>query len=148
MMSLSNFASFQRLIPFIPDRHVLREFPNVAELHPKTILLNDCVLVATRKKRTMSYKVKLVADRCWPLGEIQVQDIKNTPEVLNTIKVVHFQEVYFFRCERLEDKNAMLIAIQRATAELMDNTKQNEAEASRGVSEPLLQMVNSDISLN
>ncbi|CAM0139200.1 unnamed protein product [Umbelopsis sp. WA50703] len=139
----------QRLIPFIPDRHVLREFPNVAELHPKTmqarqaaqfILLNDCVLVATRKKRTMSYKVKLVADRCWPLGEIQVQDIKNTPEVLNTIKVVHFQEVYFFRCERLEDKNAMLIAIQRATAELMDNTKQNEAEASRGVSEPLLQM--------
>jgi hypothetical protein len=112
------------------------------------ILLNDCVLVATRKKRTMSYKVKLVADRCWPLGEIQVQDIKNTPEVLNTIKVVHFQEVYFFRCERLEDKNAMLIAIQRATAELMDNTKQNEAEASRGVSEPLLQMVNSDISLN
>ncbi|KAJ2964577.1 hypothetical protein NQZ79_g555 [Umbelopsis isabellina] len=139
----------QRLVPFIPDRHILREFPNVAELHPKTmqarqaaqfILLNDCILLATRKKRTMSYKVKLVADRCWPLGEIKVQDVKNNAEVLNTIKVVHFQEVYFFRCERPEDKNSILIAIQRATDELLDHTKQNEAEANRGVNEPLLEM--------
>lgn len=106
------------------------------------ILLNDCILLATRKKRTMSYKVKLVADRCWPLGEIKVQDVKNTSEVLNTIKVVHFQEVFFFRCERPEDKGSILIAVQRAIDELLDNTKQNEAENSRGVSEPLLEMVN------
>ncbi|KAI8583223.1 hypothetical protein K450DRAFT_224806 [Umbelopsis ramanniana AG] len=139
----------QRLLPFAPDRHIVRDFSNFVELHPKTlqarqatqlVLLNDCILVASKKKRTMSSKVKLVADRCWELDKILVADVKNTSDLTNALKIVHYNDEYLFRCERPEDKMSLLVTIKRVTDELLESSKQNDADAKLSVNEPLLQM--------
>jgi len=41
-------------------------------------LLTDCLLVANKRKQGMSMRVKLVADKCWPLNEITIIDMKDT----------------------------------------------------------------------
>ncbi|CAO3675871.1 unnamed protein product [Umbelopsis ramanniana] len=139
----------QRLLPFAPDRHIVRDFSNFVELHAKTlqarqatqlVLLNDCILVASRKKRTMSSKVKLVADRCWQLDKIRVIDVKNTADLTNAIKIVNYNDEYLFRCERPEDKMSLLVTVKRVTDELMESSKQNDTDAKLSVNEPLLQM--------
>src|ERR1700761_6764509 len=89
------------------------------------ILLNDCILVASRKKRTMSSKMKLVADRCWALNDVRGVDVKNSSDLTNAVKVIYFQDVYYFRCERPEDKAGLLATLKRITDELMENTEQN-----------------------
>lgn len=97
------------------------------------VLLNDCILVASRKKRTMSSKVKLVADRCWQLDKIRVIDVKNTADLTNAFKIVHYNDEYLFRCERPEDKMSLLVTIKRVTDELMESSKQNDADAKLSV---------------
>jgi exocyst complex component 8 len=97
------------------------------------VLLNDCILVASRKKRTMSSKVKLVADRCWQLDKILVADVKNTPDLTNALKIVHYNDEYLFRCERPEDKMSLLVTVKRVTDELMESSKQNDADAKLSV---------------
>ena len=41
-------------------------------------LLTDCLLVAIKRKQGMLMRVKLVADKCLPLNEITIIDMKDT----------------------------------------------------------------------
>ncbi|KAI9289396.1 Cullin repeat-like-containing domain protein [Umbelopsis sp. AD052] len=146
----------QRLLPFAPDRHIVRDFSNFVELHPKTlqarqatqlVLLNDCILVASKKKRTMSSKVKLVADRCWELDKIRVADVKNTSDLTNALKIIHYNDEYLFRCERPEDKMSLLVTVKRVTDELLESSKQNDADAKLSVNgkHTMPQLASSDV---
>jgi hypothetical protein len=58
-------------------------------------LLNDCLLIATKKKRQASKdapKVKLVADRCFSLEDITLIDMKDT-EGLYKIKLLFINNI-------------------------------------------------------
>ncbi|KAI7864510.1 Cullin repeat-like-containing domain protein [Spinellus fusiger] len=83
-----NVEGSQRFIPSVQDRHIIRECVNFYELDPQTgtprqavhiFLLNNCILVATRKKRSMANRYKLVAEYCWNLEDTTMVDVKDSP---------------------------------------------------------------------
>ena len=87
---------FQNFISLEPGRHILRECSNFVEISFSTnkpkqsvhiFLLNDYLLVASKKKRQVSKdttKAKLVADRCFSLEDITLIDMRDTEGLLNT----------------------------------------------------------------
>lgn len=55
-------------------------------------LLNDCLLVASKKKRQASKdtsKAKLVADRCFSLEDITLIDMKDTEGLFKVKIIIH-----------------------------------------------------------
>lgn len=82
----------QKFLPAIPGRHVVMENGQWIELDSATwkpkrpihiFLLNDHLLVASKKRKKLDPNVpqtgpaptKLVAEECWPLGDIEVIDM-------------------------------------------------------------------------
>lgn len=75
-------------MPYVPGRHIVRECANFMNINPKTLqprqpvhlfLLNDCFLVASRKKRSAASKYRLVADFCWNLSDLSLMDVRDSP---------------------------------------------------------------------
>ena len=76
-----------KYVPPLGGRHVVTEVENMWSLNAATykveyavhfVLLDDALLVAKRRKRRTGEGGKLVAERCWPLGEINVVDVKDS----------------------------------------------------------------------
>lgn len=78
----------QKLLPYIPVRHLIAESATFVELNSATykpkqhvhlFLLNDALLVSIKKRRGtgLGGKVRLVAERCFNLSEIVVVDLKD-----------------------------------------------------------------------
>ncbi|KAI8384379.1 Cullin repeat-like-containing domain protein [Radiomyces spectabilis] len=133
MMALwENVEGSQRFIPYIQDRRLIRECVNFWDIHPQTFkprqavhifLLNDCILIAYRKKRTMSTQQKLVAEHCWNFREMTIVDVKDTDDLKNAVKFVVYPNVYLYQSERPDDKTGLLQAY-RSIKDEMDDTHQ------------------------
>lgn len=129
----------QKFLPFVPGRHLIAEASNFTELNSATykprqavalFLLDDLLLIAVRKKRQMSSKVRLVAERCFSLAEIVVIDLKDGGDLTNAIKIKRSKETYVYRTDRAEDKKALLNAFRRVAEELANKRrKESNAEA-------------------
>ncbi|KAF7729574.1 exocyst complex component exo84 [Apophysomyces ossiformis] len=128
-----NVAGSQRFVSYTPDRHIIRECINFVELDPQTlrplqavhlILLNDCLLVASQKKRSMSNKYKLVAENCYSLQDMAIIDIKDSPELNNAFKVVVYPKTILYRSERPEDKHGLMHAYHL----VMDSNEDQQQE--------------------
>ncbi|RUP43284.1 hypothetical protein BC936DRAFT_137393 [Jimgerdemannia flammicorona] len=142
----------QKFVPFLPNRHIVKESGNFVELNPSNFkpkqgihlfLLSDCLLVATRKKRTMSSKLKLVAEQCWPLNEIAVIDIKDSPDIVNAFKVIKNSETFYYRAEKLDDKTGFLVMVKRNTDEMMEE-KRRQRDAMRAKTESVMIIAGSE----
>ncbi|KIJ39437.1 hypothetical protein M422DRAFT_781017 [Sphaerobolus stellatus SS14] len=117
-----------KFVPIIPGRHVVAEFGEIASLNSATykienavhfVLLDDLFLVARRRqRRTAGGGGRLVADKCWQLGNVVLQDVKDSAEVTNVIKVRHQKETYVYRMERAKDKKSLLSSFRQAFEEL------------------------------
>lgn len=129
----------QKFLPFVPGRHLIAEASSFTELNSATykpkqgvalFLLDDLLLVAVRKKRQMSARVRLVAERCFSLGEIVVIDLKDGGDLTNAVKIKRAKESFVYRTERPEDKRALLNAFRRVAEELANKRrKESQAEA-------------------
>lgn len=126
----------QKFLPYVPGRHLIAEASSFTELNAATykpqqsvalFLLDDLLLIATRRKRQMSSKVRLVAERCFSLAEIVVIDLKDGGDLTNAIKIKRGRESYVYRTDRAEDKRALLNAFRRVAEELAKK-RRNEAE--------------------
>ncbi|SPO27997.1 related to EXO84 - exocyst protein essential for secretion [Ustilago trichophora] len=126
----------QKFLPYIPGRHLIAEASSFTELNAATykpqqsvalFLLDDLLLIATRRKRQMSSKVRLVAERCFSLAEIVVIDLKDGGDLTNAIKIKRARESYVYRTDRAEDKRALLNAFRRVAEELAKK-RRNESE--------------------
>lgn len=127
----------QKFLPHAPGRHIIRESSAFVELNAATykakqpvhlFLLNDHFLVAVKKKRQMSSKIQLVAERCWPLSELVVVDLKEG-EVSNAIKIKKAKESFIYRTDKLDEKKGLLSAFRRVAEELfMKKRKEQEQE--------------------
>ncbi|KAL9627794.1 MAG: hypothetical protein Q9164_007487, partial [Protoblastenia rupestris] len=93
-----NVEGSQKFLPAIPGRHVVIEQSHWLELdaatwkarrHAHVFLLNDHLMIATRRKKrvdpnTMSNgdsqknMTRIVADKCWPLQDIDMVDLATT----------------------------------------------------------------------
>jgi hypothetical protein len=83
----STIEGSAKFVPPLVGRHVVTEVENLWSLHAATykaeyavhfVLLDDALLVAKRRKRKTGEGGKLVAERCWQLGEINVVDVKDS----------------------------------------------------------------------
>ncbi|CCF50664.1 hypothetical protein NDA11_005482 [Ustilago hordei] len=117
----------QKFLPYIPGRHLIAEASSFTELNAATykpqqsvalFLLDDLLLIATRRKRQMSSKVRLVAERCFSLAEILVIDLKDGGDLTNAIKIKRGRQSFVYRTDRGEDKRALLNAFRRVAEEL------------------------------
>jgi hypothetical protein len=76
-----------KYVPTMPGRHIIMEMDGVMALNAATykadhavkfVVLDDAVLVARRRRRRNNAESeKLVAERCWMLGEMLVLDSKD-----------------------------------------------------------------------
>ncbi|CAG8566553.1 1771_t:CDS:10 [Acaulospora morrowiae] len=121
----------QNFVSLEPGRHIIREYSNIVEISFSTnkpkhavhlFLLNDCLLIAVKKKRQSkdTSKAKLVADRCWRLDDISLIEMKDTNEHTNLIKVLkHPTDQFIFQASGAEEKKNLFSLTKRATEEMM-----------------------------
>ncbi|KAI1852489.1 hypothetical protein JX265_011125 [Neoarthrinium moseri] len=157
-----NVEGSQKFLPNSLGRHVVQDAGFWIELDNATyksrrsmqiFLLNDHLLVASRKKRKADQPndnrapvTKLVADRCWPLLEIDIVDMASSNEssssrnkLADAIMVRGMgQESFIYRTEKPEDtqKSALMLNIRKAVEELRKGL-QSEMEANNKAKETI-----------
>lgn len=129
----------QKFLPYQPGRHLIFEGSTFTSLNSATyqpsqsvslFLLDDLLLIAARRKRQMSTKVRLVAERCFNLSEIVVVDLKDGGDLTNAIKIRRGKENFVYRSDRLDQKKALLGAFRKVAEELANKRrKENMREA-------------------
>ncbi|KAJ0379007.1 exocyst complex component exo84 [Colletotrichum chrysophilum] len=158
-----NVEGSQKFLPNSSTRHVIQNAGAWIELDNATyksrramqiFLLNDHLLIASRKKRKADVPpreatgplVKLVADRCWPLLDVEVVDMAGSSDSSTTrnkladaimVRGVG-QESVIYRTEKPEDteKNGLLLNIRKAVENLRKE-RQSELEANNKAKETI-----------
>ncbi|KAK3391037.1 serine/threonine-protein phosphatase pp2a catalytic subunit [Podospora didyma] len=161
-----NVEGSQKFLPNSQGRHVIQNAGPWIELDNATyksrrsmqvFLLNDHLLVASRKKRktdgsnaadTRGPMTKLVADRCWHLLDVEVVDMAGTGESTSTgrnkladaimVRGGGQNESFIYRTEKPEDteKAALILNIRKTVEELRRNL-QSEREATNKAKETI-----------
>lgn len=155
----------QKYLPAVPGRHVLHESGRWLELNAATwkprrrvhlILLNDHMLFASEKKRIDQNGINqpptqthLVAERCWPLQDIQMADISagaNDPysrqdksNISHAINVRMGNESWTFATATTADgsaeTSALLVAFRKAVEDLRKTMVAEHGERERAIDE-------------
>lgn len=168
----------QKYLPAAPGRHIIYESSRWVELNAATwkprrrvhvILLNDHFLVATEKKRSEALpgsspqlgggrrpsvavqpptQSTLVADRCFPLQDVQMADIsrkqssKSSDErspVSNAVSIRIGNESFTFATGSSSDsaaeKNSLLVSYRKAHEELRKQLALQHGERERALDE-------------
>ncbi|KAF3767764.1 hypothetical protein M406DRAFT_41223 [Cryphonectria parasitica EP155] len=156
-----NIEGSQKFLPNTPGRHIIQNAGSWIELDNATyksrrsiaiVLLNDHLLIASRKKRkteatdSRGPAVKLVADRCWHLLDIEVVDMAGTHEsstsrtkLADAIMVRGVgQESVIYRTEKPDDpdKRTLLLNVRKVVEDLRRNI-QSEREANNKAKETI-----------
>ncbi|SPO05881.1 probable Exocyst complex component EXO84 [Cephalotrichum gorgonifer] len=158
-----NVEGSQKFLPSSSGRHVIQNAGPWIELDNATyrsrramqiFLLNDHLLIASRKKRKVDGPgaeargpmSKLVADRCWPLLDIEIVDMAGSSDSSSTrnkladaIMVRGMgQESFIYRTEKSEDpeKGALMLNLRKAVEELRKSL-QSEMEANNKAKETI-----------
>lgn len=135
----------QKFLPAVPGRHILLESGNWIELNAATwkprrhvhmVLLNDHLLMAANKRKMVDPNssqgksggplVRVVAERCWPLGDIELVDLSPASEksgrldesVSNAINIRVGKESFVFRNEDKAAKVKFLLTFKKTVEEL------------------------------
>lgn len=153
----------QKFLPLIPGRHVLFESGGWYQLHAATwkplqpihiVLLNDHLLIATKKKSrnetlTVQSGPSLVADKCWPLAEIQLEDLSTSSQEdikkdssrgnhlngqgqhFNGFMVISGTDSFVYRAESSQSLVKVLNAYNKAIREILKPSNSQDHRASR-----------------
>ena len=159
-----NVEGSQKFLPAIPGRHIIYETGHWVELDAATwkprrpahiFLLNDHLMIATRKKKRVDPNlangntaqepiIKLVADRCWPLQDIEITDLAlgaggGQSEMSNAISVRRGNESFTYRCDKSAEteKANLLLAYRRAIDEHRRNIRAETEEISSKAKGPM-----------
>ena len=152
-----NVEGSQKFLPAIPGRHIVHETGHWVELDAATwkarrpahmFLLNDHIMIATRKKRRIDpnavnghksseLATKLIAERCWALQDIDMTDLNSgatsgRSDMSNAISIRHGNETFVYRSDRTTntDKMNLLLAFKRAADELRKSMRAETEEIS------------------
>jgi hypothetical protein len=109
-----NVEGAQKLVPYVPGRHIITEAASFVELHTATykpkqavhlFLLNDAMLVCLKKHRGASAggASRLVAERCFTLSEIVVVDLKDAGGTPLMSPRVHVRSELTLGCADLQN---------------------------------------------
>jgi hypothetical protein len=160
-----NVEGSQKCLPNTPGRHVVQNAGPWVELDNATyrsrramqiFLLNDHVLIASRKKRktdgpaaadSRAPMTKLVADRCWHLLDVEVVDMAGPSDSSSgrnkladaiMVRGGGQNESFIYRTEKPEDpeKASLMLNIRKRVEELRRNL-QTEREATNKAKETI-----------
>lgn len=160
-----NVEGSQKFLPNVPGRHVVQNAGPWVELDNATyksrrsmqiFLLNDHLLIASRKKRKMDVPgaadgrgpvTKLVADRCWHLLDVEVVDMAGTGDSSSgrskladaiMVRGGGQNESFIYRTEKPGDseKVSLILNIRKTVEELRRNL-QSEREATNKAKETI-----------
>ena len=153
-----NVEGSQKFLPAIPGRHVVLEQSAWLELdaatwkarrHAHIFLLNDHLMVATRKKKRVDPNAvngdaaqknapRTVADKCWPLQDIDMVDLASAGPsgaderggMSNALSIRYGNESFTYRSEKSSDaeKTNLLLAFRRTADELRKVLRADMAE--------------------
>ncbi|ROW14601.1 hypothetical protein VPNG_03148 [Cytospora leucostoma] len=151
----------QKFLPNSAGRHIVQDAGSWIELDNATyksrrsiqiVLLNDHLLIASRKKRKTDNPeargpaIKLVADRCWPLLDIEVVDMAGTHEssssrtkLADAIMVRGVgQESVIYKTEKPDDpeKRSLMLNIRKVVEDLRRSI-QSERDANNKAKETI-----------
>ena len=162
-----NIEGSQKYLPAIPGRHIVHETGNWVELDAATwkprrpvhiVLLNDHLLVATRKRKKIDPNLananqkaptKLVAERCWTLQEIDMLDLaasatlpngaRGMKEISNAVSIRRNNESFTYRSDKPDStaKTNLFLAFRRTMDELRRMERSEGEEASNKNKETL-----------
>ncbi|KAI9891073.1 MAG: exocyst complex component exo84 [Vezdaea aestivalis] len=168
-----NVEGSQKYLPAIPGRHIVKQSGNWIELDAATwkprrmmhlFLLNDHLLVASRKKKRVdpsangaSTKVqavpsKLVAERCFPLQDIQLLDLaassaaqsvgttsrRDLSQVSDALSIRSGNESFTYRNDRdTSEKMSLLLAFRKTLEELRRALRSNPSAPAAKVVDSL-----------
>ncbi|KDQ19306.1 hypothetical protein BOTBODRAFT_153188 [Botryobasidium botryosum FD-172 SS1] len=130
-----------KFVPSIPGRHIVMEAENWWALNPATykveyavhfVLLDDLLLVAKRRRKRSGTGGKLVAEKCWTLSEVTIQDVKDAADITHAIKIRRGKETHVYRADRSSDKKNILSTFRTSAEELATRRrKEREGEHER-----------------
>lgn len=135
----------RKFLPADEGRRVVRESGAWTELNAATwrvkqkvhlVLLNDHLLLAAKRAKPNGSGQRLIAQRCLPLIDVRLSNLRDKEmEDAVMVRVVSTREKFVFRADRLDEKKAMYLAIQRETAELEASMKRTSLiDLDRGIS--------------
>jgi uncharacterized membrane-anchored protein YhcB (DUF1043 family) len=158
-----NVEGAQKFLPALPGRHVVQNAGMWIELDSATwksrramqiFLLNDHLLIASRKKRKIEGSVadqrnapsKLVADQCWPLLDVEIVDLAGSSESMSSRNKVGDaisvrgmgQESHTYKMEKPgdNDKRTLMMNFRKAVEELRKGLR-SELESSNKAKETI-----------
>ena len=179
-----NVEGSQRFLPAVPGRHIVKDSPQWVELNAATwksrraihmFLLNDHLLVASRKKRRLDASTgatsgpaldagqqvvqsKLVAERCWPLQDIHMVDLSSSlgsvgadadqeqRKVVNAINIRVGQDSFTYRNDRSDSKEkANLLLTFRKATDELRKASRAQAENGVPAKESLSYLAGADL---
>ena len=134
----------RKFLPADEGRRVVRESGAWTELNAATwrvkqkvhmVLLNDNLLLAAKRAKPNGSGQRLIAQRCLPLVDIQLTDLRDKEmQDAVMVRVLSTKEKFVFRADRMEEKKTMFLAIQRETAELEASMKRTTMiDLDRGI---------------
>ena len=157
-----NVEGSQKFLPAIPGRHVVLEQGSWLELdgatwkakrHAHIFLLNDHLMIATRRKKRVDpnamtngdsaqkQATRLIADRCWPIQDIDMIDLASTGSVgsaektsmSNAISIRCGNESFTYRSDKstAAEKTNLLLAFRRTADELRKTLRADMEENSK-----------------
>ena len=178
-----NIEGSQKFLPAIPGRHIVQESGHWVELDTATwkprrpvhiVLLNDHLLIASKKRKRIDPNInlppesaalkaptKLVAERCWPLQDIDLVDLasstrnargpsRDLEEIANAITIRHGPESFTYRADRLgsSEKVNLLLAFKRTLDELRRSEKAEADEINSKSKETMSYLVARDPAIS
>jgi hypothetical protein len=173
-----NVEGSQKFLPAIPGRHVVLEQSAWLELdaatwkarrHAHIFLLNDHLMVATRKKKRIDANAvngdaaqksasRTVADKCWPLQDIDIVDLESAGPsaaserggMINAFTIRYGNESFTYRSEKSSnaEKTSLLLAFRRTADELRKALRADMAENTSKSKETIDYLTTRDPSLS
>lgn len=142
----------QKFVTPIPGRHIIAECGHWYELNAATFktlqpahifLLNDLILVATRRRKNAILKSDtkstsgLIAEQCWPLRDVTLSELKpnKSSNEKYSIKITYNSLTYIYQTDRLDYYQLILKGYKKSRDELRDileaeNIKQKQLRDS------------------
>lgn len=165
----------QKYLPAIPGRHIVYESDRWLELNAATwkarrrvhlILLNDHLLVAAEKKRVdlsphdspkqkaVQAPVQLVAQRCWPLQDVEIADLANRPSptgdrstTSNAVGVRVGAESLTFATSSEDNEKSSLLTSFRKAVELLRKSAEAETQEREKEQDTVNYLATRDLTL-
>jgi len=165
----------QKYLPATPGRHIVYESDRWVELNAATwkarrrvhlILLNDHLLVAAEKKRmdvsphsspkqkSSQAPVQLVAQRCWPLQDVEIVDLANRPgptgdrsTTANAVSVRVGAETFTFATSSEGNEKSSLLTNFRKAVELLRKTAEAETQEREKEQDTVNYLATRDLTL-